>query len=140
MQNVKNHQVDGFSLIEIMIALFIVGIMGAVGLISFNGYRERASRSATETSLKTLKQQISLFQMNLGAYPTRLEDLAERPKGDLGAKWSQFIEKVPQDGWGQKFVYKVTPGGKHPYQLYSYGGSEGPNEDPEKRIDVWTSI
>lgn len=134
----EQHMTKGFSLIEIMIALAIMALVGTIGILSYNGLREGARKQTTQTNLKTLKQTISLFEMNNNSYPTRLADLVERPKGDLGKKWTApLLTHVPQDGWGQDFVYKLTPGGKHPYQLFSFGGGDGPNEAPENRLDAW---
>lgn len=126
---------SGFSLMELMIYIAIVGLLVAVGVPAYVGYQQRARHSTTEQNLRLLKSSINLYQMEQNKYPARLEDLAERPKGDEGKKWHQYIERVPQDGWGSEFYYKVTPGGKHPYELYSYGGSS--DDDIEKRIDVW---
>jgi general secretion pathway protein G len=130
----RHHQ-GGFTLIEMVIAIMILGLIGAVGITAYLGRAEEAQKETTKTNLRSLKQNIDLFYLQLNAYPTKLEDLAQRPAGDLGKKWTRaYIDKVPRDAWDQEFRYKLTPGGKRPYELYSFGGN---NEEPEKRINVW---
>lgn len=134
------HKQDGFSFMELVIAITILGILASVGYLGYSTFVEGARKTTTETNLKTIKNAVGLFKMQLNAYPSRLNDLVERPKGDIGKKWSgQFIEgKIAQDGWGNDFFYKLTPSGKRPYELYSFG-SNGPEAGtPEERIDVWS--
>lgn len=128
---------QGFSLVELMIYLLIAGIILAVGVPAYFGYVESARNKTTRQNLQLLKQNINLYQIEFSKYPSRLEDLVERPKGDIGKNWHQFIEKMPKDGWNYDFYYRVTAGSKYPYELYSYGGSAGPEEPEDKKINVW---
>lgn len=130
---------EGFSLIEIMVVMFIAGIMMGVAVISYNTYTKMASTSATKTNLKTIKNAINIYKMQTGVYPSRLQDLKERPKDEAaGKKWpGELIEgSIANDGWGNPFYYKMPGSGKRPYDLYSYGAN-GPEEGaPEERIDA----
>lgn len=115
--------VSGFTLIEIMIALLIVGIVSAIGFSAFQ-YLGRASRTATEANLRTVQLSITSFHTDTGTYPTRLEDLTERPSDPKVSKSWRGPYDAPKDGWKHPFVYRLKPKGSRPaYELYS----EGPN-------------
>ena len=134
----QTHLQDGFSLIEILVAVMIMGILLAVVGAGTVGYLRRAARQSTLTSLNALSQAIELYHADTGSYPKQLEELIEVPKA-LAKKWQgPYIssKKTPQDGWKHDFYYKVTPGGKHPYDLSSYGpnGEESPEEE---HLSVW---
>ena len=131
---------DGFSLMEILIAIAILGVIGAmVGPALYNALAG-AKKNTTKTILKTLKTQIGMYQMHTNQLPQTLKDLIKKPQNEQAAKkWEgPYLDKVetPEDGWGQTFSYKVTPGGKHPYELISYGPN-GKGSPKEEQIGVW---
>ncbi|MGB8467795.1 MAG: type II secretion system protein GspG [Candidatus Babeliales bacterium] len=134
---VAGHVTRGFSIAELMIYITIVGILMVATITGFRGFLLRAKRSSTEQSLKSAQMAIETYQADYGKYPSRLEDLVEKPKADLGKKWHQIIDVVPKDGWKQDLIYRATPGSKHPYELYSTAGAPGGEENPEEQISVW---
>ncbi|MEX0940273.1 MAG: type II secretion system major pseudopilin GspG [Candidatus Babeliales bacterium] len=125
----------GFTFMELVVAVLILGILASVAGFAYLQFVGTAKESATKASLKSVKSAIDLYHIQHNKYPTRLRDLVERPKGEIKG-WKPAFEKMPKDGWGNEFYYKVTPGKKHPYELYSYG-SEGPEGSAEERISVW---
>lgn len=133
----RRHMHPGFSLIEIVVAMMIIGLLAGVAVPLYMRYAESAKESTTKTNLKVLKSSVDLFKIEQGKYPTKLQDLVERPKGLTGS-WKPYLEKLPVDGWKSEFYYRVNAGGStHPYDLYSYG-SNGPEAGiPEERISVW---
>lgn len=131
----RSQSSSGFSFIELMVYLFIIGLLMAVGVPAYFAIVERARINTTKQNLALLKQNLNLYNLEHGKYPPQLSYLVERPK-DV-KQWHQYVERLPKDGWGQEFYYKVTSGGKHPYELYSYGGSAGPEEPEDKYISVW---
>ena len=132
----------GFTLIEIVIAITIVGILlVAVGIPAFR-YVTRASRQATEQTLRALKLDIDTYRRDIGEYPTTLQDLAQRPRDpQLAARWKNtYVEDgvVPQDAWKEDFFYRRNAkGAKPPYQLYSWGSKDGAGSPEEEHISVW---
>lgn len=136
---IGNHTRQGFTLMEILIAVMIVGLLaGVVGPALMNIYRNQQKR-AVKATLGNFKKMIGMFREHVHQYPTTLKDLTTKPKDEKMRKgWEgPYIEEIPEDPWGGKYHYKVTPqGGKHPYELYSDGpgGKGAPKDD---RIDVW---
>ncbi|MGE0206654.1 MAG: type II secretion system major pseudopilin GspG [Candidatus Babeliales bacterium] len=133
----RRYAQPGFTFMELVVVVLVLGILAAVGIPTYMNLRARAERNSTIVTLKNLKGQLDIFKADMGKYPAKLSELAERPKGELAKKWQgPYFETVPQDGWKNDFYYKVTPGGKHPYELYSYGpnGEEG---SPDERFSIW---
>jgi general secretion pathway protein G len=129
----------GFSLMEIMIAVMILGlVLAMVGPALNNAYKKSQKRTA-KASMAGFKTAISEYQREVRQLPVKLDDLIRKPKGEVKGWEGPYLEKetMPEDPWGAKFVYKLTPqGGKHPYELYSYGPN-GKGAPKEEWISVW---
>jgi general secretion pathway protein G len=127
---------SGFSLMELVIALIILGLVAAIGIPVYNGFIERGKRGSTEENIRLLKNSVQLYMFDVGGYPAKLRDLEKRPTDEkVKTKWrGPYVDPVPEeDGWGNSFVYKATPGQKRPYELYSHG-PQGPGSPKEERI------
>lgn len=131
---------QGFTLIEIMIAMTIVVLMSTAAFVSYRAYSNYASNTATVSNLQTLKQAITLYNMQTGFYPDALRDLIEKPTNEEAAqKWAgPYLEKkkLPRDGWGNPFQYRLTPDQENPYELFSFG-AKGKGSPKAQHIDVW---
>ncbi|HSC25542.1 MAG TPA: type II secretion system major pseudopilin GspG [Candidatus Babeliales bacterium] len=132
----------GFTLMEILIAVMILGLLGAmVGPALNNIYKSQQKRTCKGT-LTGFKKGISMYQMHTQQLPSTLKDLIKKPKEERAAKkWEgpyigEDLVEVPKDPWGEDFKYKVTTGAKHPYELYSYGPN-GKGAPKEEWINVW---
>lgn len=135
MNNTAARLRQGFTIIEIVVALFIVGlIVGAVSLGVFR-YLDVAKRKTTENELRTIKSAIEMYNMTLNEYPKSLEDLITKPADEqIAARgWIKFldVDRMPKDPWGREYIYQPTPGSDHDFELYS----EGP--DKKTKIDIW---
>ena len=139
----KRYGREGFSLMEIMIAVMILGLVGAmVGPAMFK-YFANAKKTTTTSTLKSVQSAINMYKMEVGQYPSKLTDLVQQPRGDdkNSKKWNgpymgtEDNPVLPEDGYGNELKYKLTPGGKHPYELYSFGENE--NSPKEEWISVW---
>ncbi len=131
---------EGFSFIELVVVILILGILAAtVGPATFR-WLTTGRENTAKTSVRALAQAIDLYHSELGSYPKELEDLVRKPEsGPASKKWTASYLKgsnVPEDPWGNSFQYKVTPGAEHPYELYSYGEA-GEGAPEEGRIDAW---
>lgn len=130
----------GFSLLELMIYIAIVGILLAVAVPNFFSYIEKARKSTTESNLRMLESAIIMYQLHTGQLPQRLSDLVKKPSDErVAQKWEGPYLKgkeIPLDGWSNRFEYKQTPQGEHKYELYSHGPN-GKGSPESERINVW---
>ncbi len=140
MSYVQKHARSGFTLIEILIAVAIVVIIGAIAAPMYFTYKKQAAIDATKSSLKGISLAIEQFQTNIGQYPETLLDLVRKPTNEELAKdWAGALLKgkdVPKDGWKNPFQYRLTPEAEHPYELYSYG-PRGRSAPQSEWISVW---
>jgi len=134
------HTKSGFTLMELMIAIVILGILGAVGIPAYLGYVKQANISTTKQNLKLLSGAITLFKAQTGDYPQSLTDLIKRPSGEVGEDWAgPYLKgnRPPKDGFKKPFVYRPESEGEgRPYTLFSYGAS-GRRGKRSDRISVW---
>ena len=119
---------DGFSLLELLIVIVIIGILGTIVYTRVMDLPERAKVSAA-------KQQIQVFKMALDRY--RL-DHDEYPGGELGLEAiKSYLEarEVPADPWGKDYIYKQPGDGEREYDIVSRGPDkqEGTSDD----INSW---
>jgi general secretion pathway protein G len=125
----------GFTLIEIMVVVVIIGIL--IGLVAPNvlGRVDKARVTAAEADLKTLDLALEMYRLDNKSYPSTdqgLEALVAKPGGEPDAKnWNPdgYLKKkqLPLDPWGNQYQYVVPGQEGRPYDLYSFGadGREG---------------
>jgi general secretion pathway protein G len=132
----------GFTLIELMIVLFILGLLAALVAPRLMGRLGKAKQKTAQAQIQLLATALDLFHLDVGRYPTTeegLKALREKPE-NLPAWGGPYLDKaVPNDPWTRPYVYK-SPGEHGPYDLYSQGadgadGGEGENQD----ITNWAS-
>src|SRR4029079_19654930 len=90
----------GFSLMEILIALAIMGLIVSVVGVAMMNYFQGAKISTTKQQLREIKNAVDYFNTRQGVYPDRLDDLVKKPTDEELAKdWIQYIPKkeVPRD-------------------------------------------
>jgi general secretion pathway protein G len=124
-QKDRAHRRGGFSLIEIVIVIAIIGGIMAIVVPRINSYRLKAAIQEAKNMISTLKEGILLFENDMKRFPVNLKELVARPADGEG-KWTKggyFLGKkqLPKDPWGENYQYKVTPEGEKPYDLYSFG-------------------
>ena len=128
----------GFTLIEIMVVIVILGIMAGLIVPRIMGRPEEAKRTKARMQIESIETAVKLFKLDNGFYPTTeqgLQALVEHPEtGRIPKSWRKggYLEKgkVPTDPWGNKYVYK-SPGLHNPtyYDLFSYGPDEIESQD-----------
>ena len=138
----KPHRSAGFTLIELMIVLFILGLLAALVAPRLMGRVGKAKQKTAQAQIQMLATALDLFHLDVGRYPTEEEGLRSLyAKPESLPAWSgPYLDKaVPKDPWARDYVYKY-PGEHGPYDLYSLGadgqpGGEGENAD----ITNWES-
>lgn len=137
---------NGFTLIELMVVIAILGILAALVAPSIIGRKEDAMRAAAKTQIKNFEQALKLFYVDNGFYPSTeqgLQALVEKPSiGRIPPRWREggYLESrsVPKDPWGNPYVY-VSPGIRsHDFDIISYGadGQEG-GEGKDADVQSW---
>ena len=135
----------GFSLIELMVVVIILGILALYIGPKLMGRTEQARETQTRVQIEALETALKLYKLDNGVYPSTeqgLLALIEKPEtGIIPKKWRKggYLEKgkVPQDPWGNDFVY-VSPGVNGDYDIVSYGADGQPGgEDEAKDINSW---
>lgn len=129
---------EGFSLVEILIALTIVAVMATVGFALLK-YRDRAKMMKTKNELQALKLTIDTYNTDTGMYPVTLQDLMTRPADQkISKRWEgPYLDKEVEDGWKHSYAYQLNPkGSRQPYELYSWGPN-GEGSPAEEHISVW---
>ncbi len=128
----------GFTLIEILVVLIILGLIAAIIVPNITGRVDEAKIDTTKVQMKAIKDALEQYKLDNGTYPTTeqgLKALVEKPTTPpVPPRWRKYLDKVPRDGWDREFIY-ISPGVNHPYELRSRGpdGEEGTEDD----IDIW---
>ena len=114
----------GFTLVELLVVLAILGLLAAIATPQVIKYLGRAKVETAKIEIKNLSVGLDLFLLDVGRYPTEQEGLralVEQPPG-LTTWLGPYIKRsgVPVDPWGQPYVYH-SPGREGDYDLYSVG-------------------
>lgn len=135
----------GFTLIEVMVVVIILGILAGWIAPKLMGRTDDARKLKARMQIESLATALKLFKLDNGSYPDTeqgLQALVERPETESAAtNWREggYLEKgkVPNDPWGRPYVY-LSPGVNGDFDLVSYGadgvpGGTGKNQD----INSW---
>lgn len=123
----KSTAEDGFTLVELLVVLAILGLLAAFIAPQVIGQFTRAKADVGELRLQNLIATLDLYYLDMGQYPTTEEGLpalVRRPEG--GTRWAgPYLrdEKMLTDPWGEPFLYRA-PGEHGPYDLYTYGADK----------------
>jgi len=136
-------QSRGFTLIEIMVVMVILGLLVAIVAPNIMGRSDQAKVTVAETQLSNIANALDLYRLDNSHYPSTqqgLEALVSKPTGSPEPKnWNPdgYLKSVPEDPWGSEYQY-VSPGTEGPYDLYSYGSDGQPGgEGDAADISVW---
>jgi len=139
MVHTRRYAYDGFTLIEMLIAVAIMIVVGLVAIPYFTGYLDKTKKATARSTVRTLGGLVDQFEADHGKYPETLKDLVKRPGDEeVSRNWTPYLKgsEVPKDPWGKPYQYQITPEAERPYELYSYG-PKGKNTPAAERISVW---
>ncbi|MGE8320016.1 MAG: type II secretion system major pseudopilin GspG [Comamonas sp.] len=128
---------QGFTLIELMVVLVIIGVLAALIVPNVIGAADEARVTAARTDITNVMGALKRYRLDNQRYPTAeqgLQALITRPtSGPQPMNWKPYLEKLPNDPWGHPYQY-LNPGIKGEVDVMSFGadgqsGGEGNNAD-----------
>jgi general secretion pathway protein G len=139
MWNTRKKRCSGFTILEIMAVVIIIGILASMVAINVFSKVDDAKVKATKASLRILDDSITQFKLDTGRFPTEeegLKALVEKPADVTSYPEGGYLKTrtVPKDAWQHDFVYHLNPESGAPFEVMSYGadgepGGEGVNAD-----------
>jgi general secretion pathway protein G len=133
----------GFTLIEILVVVVILGILAAIVVPRFLDKPDEARITKAKADIKGVEQALGMFKLDNGFFPTTEQGLAalvEQPTvGRIPTKFQQggYLKKVPVDPWGKPYVF-LSPGIHGDFDIISYGGDgESGGEGNNADINSW---
>lgn len=127
---------SGFTLLELLIALLIVGLL--VGVVAQNlfGNVSKAERTAAKQQIDALAKALDTYRLDMGSFPTTEQGLSALTKAPAGStRWKgPYLKKdVPLDPWNNPYQYKMPGQNGQPYEISSLGrdGRAGGKDEDE---------
>ncbi|ATD08925.1 type II secretion system major pseudopilin GspG [Pseudoalteromonas piscicida] len=127
----KNKQ-DGFTMMELLIVIVILGLLMSLVAPKFFAQLSSSERKIAAAQMSAFETALDTYRLDVGSYPSKLEEL----RSSSNKRWNgPYLPKaIPNDPWGNAYVYKLSGEGETPYLLKSLGadgqeGGEGKNED-----------
>ena len=143
MRPANNRNQDGFTLIEILIVMVIIGLLAALVGPRMFGKVGKSKQKAAKAQISLLETALDTYRLDVGKYPTTdmgLEALRNQPSGV--DKWDgpYLPKEIPLDPWGNPYVYR-SPGEHGDFDIIAHGldgslGGEGEDSD----ISSWQSL
>jgi len=136
----KMRNSSGFTLVELLVVMIIIGLLAALVGPRFIRQEEKAKIKAAKAQIELLSTALDTFRLDVGRYPSTQEGLdALRTKPGAIERWDgPYLKKdLPLDPWGKAYVYK-SPGEHGSFDILSYGADGAPGGEEDNRdIASW---
>ena len=131
----------GFTLVELLVVLVIIGLLAALVAPNFIGQSEKAKPKTARVQIENLRNALDMYQLDVGRYPTTQESLeALRVRPGSTSRWSgpYLRDALPVDPWGNPYFYRSPGAGGSLYDLGSHG-SDGRSGGNDTAADIAVS-
>jgi len=134
---------SGFTLIEIMVVVIILGILAAIVAPNVIGRIDQAQVTRVQQDLRSIDSALKFYRMDNFAYPTTeqgLSALVTQPNDPNIRNWKPggYLDRLPKDPWGREYQY-LNPGQNGEIDIYTYGADGRPGgEGIDGDIGNWT--
>ena len=139
MKNRKKKFRGGFTMVELMAMLIIIGLLATLVVTKVASQIDKARVTTTKANLKALHAAVNQFKMDTGRFPNEdagLWELLEEPEDVMNYQPGGYLEttEINLDAWGEEFIYERFPESGKPFVIYSFGadkeeGGEGYDAD-----------
>jgi len=133
------HRQAGFTLIEIMVVVVIIGLLATLILPNVLGRQDQALQIKAQADVKAIAGQMALYKLDNFAYPSTSEGVKALVTNPGKSTWRGYLDRLPKDPWNNDYQYRF-PGEKNPnsFDLWSNGsdGAQG-GEGTAKDIGNW---
>ena len=127
---------QGFTLLEIMVVVVIIGLLAAAVVPQLMGNVDRAAVGRAKQDVRQIENSLNLYRLDNFRYPSTsegLEALVTNPGETAAPNWKQVLKSIPMDPWDQPYHY-ASPGQHGDFDVFTYGadrqeGGEGVNAD-----------
>ncbi|WCE29803.1 type II secretion system major pseudopilin GspG [Vibrio sp. SCSIO 43137] len=133
----------GFTLLEVMVVVVILGILASFVVPNLLGNKEKADQQKAISDISALEQALDMYKLDNSVYPTTdqgLDALVAKPSGSpepRNYRSGGYIKRLPNDPWGREYQY-LSPGDNGTIDIFTFGadGEEG-GEEASTDIGNW---
>ena len=125
----KRRRADGFTLIELIVVITIIGILATTVVVNFLPRAEEAKFSRVKVDMNSIDQAVGMFKLDYNRNPESLEELMNPPVGNDGRTRSRYLKENPIDPWGTEYEYYSESG-------RIYVTSYGPDQQQGTEDDI----
>jgi general secretion pathway protein G len=129
----RHNKESGFTLIEVMVVVVILGILAAILVPKVMDRPDQARKTKAKQDIRALEAALNLYKLDNFVYPTTdqgLEALVEQPSSPEPPNWKAggYVDRLPKDPWNQDYLF-LSPGEHGSIDIFSMGPDQTPSDD-----------